>query len=538
MSPRRRGIGLKSDAEADAKPAPAAGSPSGRRKSRLGRFNSILVPIIGWSLVALIVPLGIWFALTDTLSGLVARGQTEKLLCTQIQDVRASVRSQLSAKATLLDIAAVSRVLAKPTNQVSADARWALNVGPLSAPKAFTGFGPPDGPVMQRLRNVPQNVPEGQRYLDEFVDNGRSFVACSEIYESDLPGIRTGRKGIYVVAWPTPQFTNLNNWLKGSASPLRAFNVIILSFVALVAVTVAAVLVTFFYGFTRELQADFEAVHRGRADRLDADRYPIELQKAVTLFNEIIEDNETALKNTRRLVAHVAHDVNNKLQAFTTGINAPELDRKTLLLHVSGIKSQIDRYRQLAVSSHAESQVRRQSFDLVDFAQEMLELQGFDATNWHVLYRLIVDGRVLQRIVGTKRDGDPEADGTRPRIIVRAHPGDLEIMLNNLLSNASRYGGGQVDLTLGTSGRYAIIDVDDDGLGIPEADRTRVFEAGVMLNPDQRLPGTGYGLDIVKAMATNGQGDVMILDAPLGGARFRLTLPILDEEEADRSGKA
>jgi len=499
----------------------------GRRTLRLGRLNSIIVPILGWSLIAALVPLATWFALSDTISSLLARGQAEKLLCTQIQDVRASIVSQLGAKSPALDVAAVNRVLAKPTNQVAADARWALNVGPLSAPKGYAGFGPADGPVMQRLRAVPEHAPEGQRFLDEYVDNGRSFIACSEIYDLTLPGFRSHRKGIYVVAWPTQQFENLNNWLKGSASPLRTFNSIIILYVTIVAVTVAAVLVTFFYGFTREFRADFEAVHRGRVDRLVPDRYPVELQGAVTLFNEIIEDNEIALKNTRRLVAHVAHDVNNKLQAFTSGINAPELDRKTLLRHVAGIKSQVDRYRQIAISSHAESQARRKNFDLVDFAHQLLELQGFDATNRDVLYRLIVGEQVLQRIVGTRLEVDQESAGW-PRIMVRAQPGDLEIMLNNLLSNASRYGGGQVDLTLDTSDGDVVIDVDDDGLGIPPTDRARVFDAGVMLNPDQRLPGTGYGLDIVKVMAGNGQGSVTILDAPLGGARFRLMLPILD----------
>lgn len=531
MSRRRRAIGLSSEA------GPDQAAPARPRRRRFALPNSIIVHILGWSLVALVVPFAIWLSLADQLTGVMARKQAEKLLCAQIQDVRASIVSRLRTRPLALDVDAVNRVLAQPTNAIIANARWALNVGPLVGPalnnQLFIGFGPEDGPVMQRLRNVP-DMPERTRYLDPFVDKGRRFIACSEIYDLTLPGFESHHKGLYAVAWPAEQFERLAFALQGSASLIDGFHKVILAYLAIVALTIAAVLGTYLYGLLRGLNADFDAVRRGRVDHLTAERYPVELRKAVVLFNEIIEDNEIALKNTRRIVAHVAHDVNNKLQAFTAGINAPAPDRSVLLRHVAAIKSQIDRYRQIAISSQAEHQVRRRHFDLVDFAHQLLELQGFDATNRHVLYRLIVDGDCLERIVGTRveHQRDPERDW--PRIMVHAQTGDLEIMLNNLLSNASRYGGGQVDLSLATDGACAVIDVDDDGLGVPETDRARVFEAGVMLNPDQRLPGTGYGLDIVKAMAVHSQGEVTILDAPIGGARFRLTLPILDGDVAGR----
>lgn len=512
-------------------PEDAAAAPGkAARRPRLRFLNSIVFHILGWSLVALLVPIGIWLLLSDALTARVEQSQAENLLCAQIQDVRASIVSQLGSKSAALDVGAVNRVLAQPTNSVGVNALWALNVGPLVGPKRFAGMGPPDGPVMKRLQAVPDK-PQGTRYIDQFVDHGRRFVACSEIYDLTLPGFERYRKGIYVIAWPSEQLARLSSGLRGSTSQLGRYSRITLIYLGIAGLTMAAVLVTFIYGLLRELKRDFDAVLKGRADRLMTDRYPIELERAVTLFNDIIQDNERALKNTRRLVANVAHDLNNKLQVFSTAVNAPELDRTVLQAHIAQIKSQVERYRQLAISSRAESQVRWQRFDLVSFGQELLQLQAFDATNTQVLYRLIVEGQVLLRIVGKTQEIDPGHDGAWPRIMVRAHPGDLEIMLNNLLSNASKYGGGQVDLSLGVSGVFAMMDVDDDGLGIAEADRERVFEAGTMLNPDQRLPGTGYGLDIVKRMAQDSQGDVVVMPAPIGGARFRLTLPILAGED-------
>jgi signal transduction histidine kinase len=75
-----------------------------------------------------------------------------------------------------------------------------------------------------------------------------------------------------------------------------------------------------------------------------------------------------------------------------------------------------------------------------------------------------------------------------------------------------------------------IIHVDDDGPGIPLADRQRIFEPFVQLdahsNPD--LPGYGLGLAIVHRVAQWHGGSVTVSEAPIGGARLSLVLPVTD----------
>ncbi len=72
-------------------------------------------------------------------------------------------------------------------------------------------------------------------------------------------------------------------------------------------------------------------------------------------------------------------------------------------------------------------------------------------------------------------------------------------------------------------GQRLCFTVDDDGPGIPEEQRQRMFERGVQL--DERRTGSGLGLDIVRALADSYGGSVQALASPLGGARLVLRLP-------------
>ncbi|WP_241341853.1 ATP-binding protein, partial [Burkholderia cenocepacia] len=72
-----------------------------------------------------------------------------------------------------------------------------------------------------------------------------------------------------------------------------------------------------------------------------------------------------------------------------------------------------------------------------------------------------------------------------------------------------------------------VLSVDDDGPGIPAAERARVFEPFQRLDSsrDRQTGGFGLGLAIVRRVAQVHGGDVRLEDSPLGGARFVITLP-------------
>lgn len=103
---------------------------------------------------------------------------------------------------------------------------------------------------------------------------------------------------------------------------------------------------------------------------------------------------------------------------------------------------------------------------------------------------------------------------------------DLDEILGNLIENAAKYGGGSVFVTIDPTGEpdWCEIWVEDDGRGIPEAERTRIFDRGARL--DTGKPGTGLGLAIVRDVAEIYGGGVTLEESEdLGGLLVKLRLP-------------
>ncbi|MFD6181120.1 sensor histidine kinase [Streptomyces goshikiensis] len=126
-----------------------------------------------------------------------------------------------------------------------------------------------------------------------------------------------------------------------------------------------------------------------------------------------------------------------------------------------------------------------------------------------------------------------------PRVAVRLEarapvpasgdPARLERALANLVDNALRHARAGVTVRAGAdpAGGWALLEVTDDGPGIPEADRDRVFERFVRLDPDRSRAagGTGLGLAIAREIARAHGGDVQALASSAGGARLVLRVP-------------
>lgn len=103
----------------------------------------------------------------------------------------------------------------------------------------------------------------------------------------------------------------------------------------------------------------------------------------------------------------------------------------------------------------------------------------------------------------------------------------MERALLNVLQNAQRFAHSQVFIWLGKEqGQYRVL-VDDDGPGVPEPDRTRVFQSFVRLknSVNSQARGFGLGLSIVQRIMCWHGGNAAVEQAPIGGARFVLAWP-------------
>ena len=113
----------------------------------------------------------------------------------------------------------------------------------------------------------------------------------------------------------------------------------------------------------------------------------------------------------------------------------------------------------------------------------------------------------------------PFVDGDAPR---------LRQVLGNLVGNALTHTTAPVTVRVSTASGTAVVEVVDNGPGIPVEDRPRVFERFYRADTSRTRAsgGTGLGLSIVAALVAAHRGSVEVLDTPGGGATFRVTLPL------------
>jgi two-component system osmolarity sensor histidine kinase EnvZ len=125
-----------------------------------------------------------------------------------------------------------------------------------------------------------------------------------------------------------------------------------------------------------------------------------------------------------------------------------------------------------------------------------------------------------------RREGRPLTLEAPAECIISVRPNALRRCLGNLVANAHRYGN-HVWLTGLAVAEGIDILVDDDGPGIPPADRERVFRAFARLEPSRNpsTGGVGLGLTIARDVARGHGGEVSLETSPHGGLRARLHLP-------------
>jgi signal transduction histidine kinase len=114
-------------------------------------------------------------------------------------------------------------------------------------------------------------------------------------------------------------------------------------------------------------------------------------------------------------------------------------------------------------------------------------------------------------------------------LVAVGQPADVAQVLQNLFQNASRYAGGAVVVRGSVAGERVLIQVEDDGPGIPVDERHRVFERGERGSTAGDAPGSGLGLFISARLMRQQQGELWVKDSPSGGACFVMSLPGFSE---------
>ena len=169
------------------------------------------------------------------------------------------------------------------------------------------------------------------------------------------------------------------------------------------------------------------------------------------------------------------------------------------------------------VRAELEETAWHQSDRLRRLIEQLLDLSRLDARSIDVHPQPIVLERTLAEIV---RDGDDVILEVDPALAVVADPLVIERVVSNLVANARQHGEPPVHVSAEARDRHIRIVVSDQGLGVPENLRPRLFERFEHGGGS----GTGLGLAIAKAYANAHGGDLTYQPGPWG-TRFELVLP-------------
>ncbi|MEV6305428.1 PAS domain S-box protein [Actinoplanes sp. NPDC051861] len=167
----------------------------------------------------------------------------------------------------------------------------------------------------------------------------------------------------------------------------------------------------------------------------------------------------------------------------------------------------------------------RQAGRLDEIVREVLAMVTIDAGLTGAERReLAVRDEILNALAAVDRETLPVYG---PDATILFHPGHLQQILVNLLSNAAKYGGGATAIHVTCDGGRVQITVEDGGPGVPEEFRDRLFERLARADRDAgTVKGTGLGLYIVRGLAQANRADIHHEPGPAGGSRF-----VLDVEE-------
>jgi len=364
--------------------------------------------------------------------------------------------------------------------------------------------------------------PEGSRRVGAIMVRGAPYRQCMAVFDLDSKELGKYKKGFYTVAWPEERYIALRDRFRSALkNATTRLSVAVGGLVLLVGFAVLLLQNVLVGDSLRRLQREIQALVDGKASRLGVD-HPRELAPVARLFNAAIDANEQDHLQTRNLITKIAHDLNNKLQFLVAMVGRESIDRRSVARVVSDISAMIDRYRELS-RTEGSANWRRVRFDIARVILELLQMQTADWQNNAKSYRLIVCGRSVDVA---------DVDGVTAPLEVIGKEADVEIIFSNLFINASKYGGGVMQVTVDADGSDVVVHVDDNGPGIPEDKLDLIFADGMRLRVDQDRPGSGMGLGIVRAIAANMGGSVTASRSPLGGARFTLRLPILAPRDA------
>lgn len=241
-------------------------------------------------------------------------------------------------------------------------------------------------------------------------------------------------------------------------------------------------------------------VREGRSISLEG-RYPAEIAGVANELNSLIAHNRNVVERAQTHVGNLAHGLKTPIAVLQNEAALSErVDASVIKRQTDAMSAQVDHHLR-----RARAAARGQAIGLSCDMDEVISALARTLPRIHRDKDLIidVDGEAGLRFRGDKRD--------------------LEDMIGNLMDNAAKWTGSQVDVSRTANAASLCVVIEDDGPGIPETEIKTALKRGARL--DEATPGSGLGLAIVSDLAEAYGGALALSRSPLGGLRAELRLP-------------
>jgi signal transduction histidine kinase len=258
------------------------------------------------------------------------------------------------------------------------------------------------------------------------------------------------------------------------------------------------------------IRREVETIGDERLDRrVPVPRARDEIHRLATTMNAMLTRLEGSRRRQQRFVSDASHELRSPLASLRQNAEVARAHPEAMpageladVVFEESVRMQrlVDQMLLLTRTDEGVIGDRRREVDLDDLARtEAARLRN----------GLVVD---TSRVGAGRVLGDELALGQ---------------VVRNLLDNAARHAQGRVEVSVQRNGSRVVLTVDDDGAGIPEDQRERVFERFVRLDEARARDdgGSGLGLAIVREIGRAHGGEATVSASALGGARFTVNLP-------------
>ncbi|NMX91966.1 sensor histidine kinase [Pseudomonas sp. WS 5027] len=243
-------------------------------------------------------------------------------------------------------------------------------------------------------------------------------------------------------------------------------------------------------------------LQQGQRSQLDT-QVPVELEPLVAQINHLLAHTEDSLKRSRNALGNLGHALKTPLAVLLSVASSEQLKDQPQLAKL--LREQLQQVQQRLNRELNRARLAGETLPGALFDCDS-ELPGLLAT--------------LNMIHGEHLDLSYHV---RPGLQLPWDREDLLELLGNLLDNACKWADAEVRVSIDEAPHCFELRVEDDGPGIPEAQRSQVFSRGTRL--DEQTDGHGLGLGIVRDIVEVWGGTLQLHESELGGLKVLIELP-------------